>query len=109
MRECERKVFLYSGYTDMRLGVYGLIRKIGKPEDGGFYAFCGKTRKTVKILEYHSHYVWLHTKKVLSGKMSWPLSGDISTVDMSALRLLIDNIDVINRVELKDGKTLHTF
>ncbi len=109
MQECEKKVFLYSGYTDMRLGIDGLMKKIGKPENGGCYAFCGRNRKTVKILEYHGHYVWLHTKKVLNGKMNWPVSGDVSAVDMNALKLLIDSIDIINRVELKGDKMLHTF
>lgn len=107
--EDEKRVFLYSGYTDMRLGIYGLIRKIGNPQPGGVYAFCGKNRMTVKILEYHGSHAWLHTKKVFKGKVSWPSGDDISDVDMPSLRLLIDSVDVINKVELKGDRILRTF
>lgn len=109
LQENERRVFLYSGYTDMRLGIYGLIRKIGTPQVGGVYAFCGKNRMTVKVIEYHGHYAWLHTKKIFKGKVSWPSGDDVSEVDMASLKLLIDSIDVINRVELKGDRILHTF
>lgn len=93
----------------MRLGIYGLIRLVGKPEIGGVYAFCGKNRTTVKILEFHGIYAWLHTKKVLKGKLNWPDGKDVASLDLGSLKLLIDSIDIINRVELKGDKILHTY
>lgn len=109
LEENSRKVYLYSGWTDMRLGIYGLIRLVGKPEIGAVYAFCGKNRTTVKILEFHGTYAWLHTKKVLKGKLNWPDGKDVASLDLGSLKLLIDSIDIINRVELKGDKILHTY
>lgn len=109
MQECEKRVYLYPGYSDMRLGIYGLIKKIGKPETDSFYAFCGKSKKTVKILEYHGHYAWLHTKRIFKGKINWPLTGDVTSVDLSSLKLVVDSIDIINKVELKGDRILQTF
>ena len=109
LEENNRKVYLYSGWTDMRLGIFGLIKLIDKPEIGGVYAFCGKNRRTVKILEYHGTYAWLHTKKIFKGKLNWPDGENVASLDLRSLKLLIDSIDIINKVELKGDKILHTY
>ena len=58
-----RRIFLRPGYTDMRLGVMGLSKLIGKPETGCAYTFCGAKGRMVKIIEYEGQSIWLHIKK----------------------------------------------
>ena len=47
-----KAIYLYPGDTDMRLGIFGLIRKIKNPVRDSAYVFCGKKRMTLKILFY---------------------------------------------------------
>jgi len=39
-----RKFFLYPWTTDIRLGIFGLIRKVASPEKDCAYVFCSKDR-----------------------------------------------------------------
>ena len=51
----EARVFVRLGFTDMKKQINGLaaivqdLRPEG-PFDGGYYVFCGKTRRVAKIL-----------------------------------------------------------
>ncbi len=42
-----KAIYLYPGDTDMRLGIFGLIRKIKDPVRDSAYVFCGKKRMTL--------------------------------------------------------------
>ena len=46
---------------------------------------------------------------MLKGKLNWPDGKDVASLDLGSLKLLIDSIDIINRVELKGDKILHTY
>ena len=98
-----KRVLLYPGVTDMRLGIFGLIRKITNPENGCCYVFCGKNRRTVKILCYEGTSVWLCQKRVFRGKFTWPETGKPTDIDVAMLRFLLTGIDRLNSIEL-DGK-----
>jgi hypothetical protein len=103
-----RRIFLRPGYTDMRLGVIGLSKLIGKPETGCAYAFCGAKGRTVKIIEYEGQSIWLHIKKAPYGvKFSWPDTGSDQEVDKDTLMLLLDSIDAVARLR-SGGKNRET-
>lgn len=94
-----KKIIIRCGYSDMRFGISGLSRLIGKPENGCAYVFCGSKGKTVKIIEFSGTSVWLHTKKALFGRFVWPMKGNDQEITAETVRLLIDSIDEMSRLE----------
>ena len=94
----DTKVFIYSGFTDMRLGIFGLIKLIGNPVDEAIYAFCGKNRKTIKIIVCHKTYAELYIKKLFKGKMICPINNKVSESTLRALRMIIEAPDEINKI-----------
>ena len=47
-------IYLYPGMTDMRLGIYGLRKRllsIDSLNENSLYTFCGKAKNQLKILE----------------------------------------------------------
>lgn len=98
-----KAIYLYPGITDMRLGIFGLIRKVKDPVRDCAYVFCGKNRMTLKVLFYQGTSVWLCQKRLFRGKFTWPDSGDVTDIDADMLRFLITGADKINSIEL-NGK-----
>ena len=100
----DSRILLRPGYTDMRLGIMGLSKLIGRPDPNCAYVFCGSRGRTVKIIEFTGQSIWLHIKKAPSGlKFAWPMQGSDQQVDPATLKLLIDSIDEVSRLEA-DGK-----
>lgn len=95
-----KAIYLYPGSTDMRLGIFGLIRKVKDPVRGCAYVFCGKNRMTLKILFYQGTSVLLCQKRLFRGKFTWPGSGDVTGIDADMLRFLISGADKISSIEL---------
>lgn len=94
-----KKILLYPGATDMRLGLMGLIQKVEKPEIGCVYVFCNKTRTKLKVLEYQNNHAWLYQKSLFRGKFNWPKDGKISSVDLAFILFVIKSADTINNIE----------
>lgn len=95
----DRRIIIRPAYTDMRLGIAGLTALIGKPEDGCAYVFCGSKGRTVKIIEFTGTSVWLHTKRTYYGKFAWPMAGGDSDISAETVRLLIDSVDELCKIE----------
>ena len=98
-----KRIVIRCGYTDMRYGISGLTRLIGKTQEGCSYVFCGSKGRTVKVIEFLGTSVWLHTKKALCGKFVWPMKGDDQEITADTVRLLVDSVDELVRLE-HDGK-----
>jgi len=96
-----RKISLYPWTTDIRFGIFGLVRKVTSPEKDCAYVFCSRSRVTAKILIYGGNHVWLFQKKLFSGRFSWPQEGNVTEVSGEMLRFLIVGIDKVNDIELK--------
>lgn len=45
-----RRVYLYPGYTDFRLGIHGLSLLVSSPEENVIYVFCGKSKRSLKMM-----------------------------------------------------------
>ena len=95
----DKRIVIRCGYTDMRYGISGLTRLIGKPEEGCAYVFCGSKGKLVKIIEFLGTSVWLHTKRALSGKFVWPMKGSDQEISPETVKLLVDSVDELIRLE----------
>lgn len=83
----------------MRLGIRGLTSLIEKPEEGCAYVFCGAKGKVVKIIEFNSTSVWIHTKRTLYGKFAWPMTGNNQEISPETVKLLVDSVDELVKLE----------
>lgn len=101
-----KKVYLYSGYTDMRLGMFGLLKLISNPNKNSIYAFCGKNLKTVKIVIYQETYAVLYIKRLFKGKMIWPTNNEVCESTIKVLRMFIETPDEINKLSFKNQKQI---
>jgi transposase len=78
--EKEKRVFVRMGFTDMRKQINGLSAIIQelKPEgpfDGSYYVFCGKTRKSIKIVYWDKNGFCLWLKRLEQDSFPWPIAG----------------------------------
>lgn len=95
-------IFLYPGFTDMRLGLYGLRRHIIEIEDlneNTLYMFCGKKKNQIKIIHVDGNSVWLYQNKLLSGKFIWPEKGDKASLTKDQLRIIIQGLSLVTSIE----------
>jgi transposase len=96
------RVWIASGYTDMRCGMNSLALRIQEalghdPHGGDLYVFRGKSGRLLKILWHDGVGLSLYAKRLEHGRFVWPsLEGrQASTVSISAAQLayLLDGID----------------
>ena len=72
------KVFLITGYTDLRMGQTGLVNlvqfKLGlNPFDqSAVFLFCGRKASVIKALCCEGDGFVLASKKLLRGRYQWP-------------------------------------
>jgi hypothetical protein len=102
----EAKVYLYIGGTDMRLGIFGLMKLIGNPRPGCIYAFCGKTKKIVKILEVNQLHATLYIRRLFKGKIPWPSGDKVTTETLSLLKSFLETANGIGRIECEKAQSI---
>lgn len=83
----------------MRSGINSLSVKVSLDfgEDdctGLLFLFCGRNRRSIKILEFTEDGVWLYQKRLECGRFKWLKSDGTSTVrmDEDQLRSLLEGI-----------------
>lgn len=94
-----KRIIIKPGYTDMRLGIHGLSALIGEVENNCAYVFCGSNGKTIKIIEFNGTSIWLHTKRSMFGKFLWPMQGNKQDINFDTVKLLINSIDELSKIE----------
>lgn len=68
-----KKVLLYPGAADFRLGINGLSALTGqKKERNCVYVFCSKSRKSLKFLEFSEGAAWIAQVRLESGRFQLP-------------------------------------
>ena len=67
-----KRVMVYPGPTDFRYGIDGLSLLVGEREEGVVYAFCGKSGKSLKFLEFEKDAAWLTQAKIARGRFPFP-------------------------------------
>lgn len=95
-------IYLYPGLTDMRLGIIGLKKKImatNQIKDNTLYIFCGHQRNQLKIIEVNKYATWLYQNKLHQGKFIWPINGDITDISQNQLRMILEGITFIQKIE----------
>ena len=95
-------IYIYPGLTDMRLGIFGLRKKIletSETEINSLYMFCSMSRNQIKIIEATNSSTWLYQNKLIHGKFVWPMKGDRAELTKGELKLIIEGAGLIKAIE----------
>ncbi len=73
----KEKIFLITGYTDMRKGIYGLCDYVESlfnltPYDGSSFFFCGRRADRCKLLTQNAGGIAMINKIIEGGRLRWP-------------------------------------
>ena len=85
------RVFVVSGYTDMRKsfnGLYGIVahQLEQDPTSGHVFVFCNRSRNRIKMLLWDGSGLWVCAKRLEQGRFYWPWQPSQSDVPDSAER-----------------------
>ena len=107
-----KKIYLATGYTDLRRGIEGLsaiIRfkfKLDPFDKDTIFLFCGKRCDRIKALIWEGDGFLLCYKRLEIGAFNWPRSVDEAVeISYEQYRMLMQGLEVIARkpiVELAD-------
>lgn len=98
----DKRIFLRTGFTDMRKQINGLseIAQASLPEpplSGAYFAFCGKTRRVIKILYWDDTGFCLWQKRLESDSFPWPAADEApSEITRAGLKMVLMGIDVFH-------------
>ena len=104
-------IYIYPGLTDMRLGIFGLRKRIMETSDikeHSLYMFCSMKRNQIKIIEATATSIWLYQNKLIRGKFMWPMRGDKTELSREQLKLIIEGSGLIKSIEHK-GEEISLF
>jgi len=93
------RIFIRSGFTDLRKAVNGLTIIIeqqmeGKPFGGDIYIFCNRERKLLKAIWWDRNGFWLSQKRLEKDKYPWPKDeGEAKELTAEELSMLLSGID----------------
>ena len=94
------KVYLATGFTDMRKSINGLSILVSEhlelsPFSGHLFVFCNRKRNMVKILYWDQNGFCLWHKKLEKHIFIWPDSNEhIKAIGKRELAWLLDGIDI---------------
>lgn len=104
------RIFVVSGYTDMRKsfnGLYGIVahQLDQDPTSGHVFVFCNRSRNRIKMLLWDGSGLWVCAKRLEQGRFHWPwqpadeCSDDSNGADAfilthESLSLLLGGIDL---------------
>jgi len=99
-----KKIYLATGYTDLRRGIEGLsaiIRfhfKLDPYDRNTIFLFCGKRCDRIKALVWEGDGFLLMYKRLEIGSFNWPRSAEEAIeLTMDQYRLLMQGLEVIAR------------
>ena len=97
----DRKVFIKTGFTDMRKQINGLaaIVESSMPEpplSGAYFVFCGKTRKLIKVLYWDQTGFCLWMKRLEEASFRPASDEEFSEINRQQLKLALRGIDVFS-------------
>lgn len=94
------KIYLVTGYTDMRRGIDGLMGIIRDtygldPFANAVYLFCGRKAGTLKALHHERDGFVLLYKRLDQGRFQWPRSpGEARSLTRQEFRWLLEGLSV---------------
>lgn len=99
------KIYLASGYTDMRKGINGLSALtetvlLHKAASGALFVFRGRCATKIKILWWDGQGFCLYYKCLERGKFIWPNAHSAGVIGVTGaqLSMLLEGVDWRNPV-----------
>ena len=94
------KVYLITGYTDMRKAINGLSIMVQAELEidtfsGHLFVFCNRSKTIIKILYWHINGFCLWQKKLEKQSFKWPQSEkEVMDLEPRQLFWLLDGLDL---------------
>jgi len=104
-----RKVYLVTGYTDMRKGIDGLVATIdGKYNldafSGDMFLFCGHSCHKMKCVFWEGDGFAILYKRFENGALKWPRkSSQARQLSQRELKWLMEGLDIEQPHAIKPG------
>jgi len=92
-------IYLKTGITDMRKSINGLAGLVQNemglnPFEQGYFLFCGKTRKILKLLYWDKTGFALWYKRLEKDRFPWPAKEeDVKLITSAQVMWLLEGID----------------
>lgn len=95
-------IYMYPSVTDMRLGIFGLKKKIIAIESeikvNSLYLFLGTLQNQIKIIHIDEGSTWLYQNKLNKGKFIWPSINDKTEINKEQLTYIVSGISQIKSI-----------
>ena len=98
------RIYIARDPVDFRKAHDGLVQIIrdefgDDPFDGGVFVFLNRSRDRVKLIHWDRDGLWLHYKRLETGRFRLALDADTPRVEVSrpVLSMLLDGIDLKRR------------
>jgi len=97
----QAKVYLVTGYTDMRKSINGLSIMVQAylefdPFSGHLFVFCNRDKNIIKILYWDLNGFCLWQKKLEKHSFKWPTSEEeVLYIEKRQLSWLLDGLDLV--------------
>ena len=94
------KIFLVTGYTDMRKSIDGLMMIIRDtygldPYGNSLYLFCGRRCDRIKALHFDKDGFILLYKRLDSGRFQWPRNrSEVRNLSRQEFRWLLEGLSI---------------
>ena len=93
------KIYILSGFTDLRKSIDGLASLINKsfkqdPFDNSLYLFCNKNKTRIKILHYELNGFWIYYKRLEQGKFKWPKKYELKCLEIRQFHWLFEGLSI---------------
>ena len=98
----EKRIFIRTGFTDMRKQINGLAETAQAtlqepPLSGAYFVFCGKTRRIIKILYWDDTGFCLWQKRLEADTFPWPAADEApGEITRTQLRALLRGINIFS-------------
>ena len=104
-----KKVYLFSGVTDFRKGMYSLLQLVKQEFDlenifDVIFLFTNSTKTGVKILQKDHTGLWLYYKRLDKGKFVIPNTNTNAIITPDELKIILTGLDFIKLLEKSDQK-----
>ena len=107
------KIYLVTGYTDMRKsidGLMGIIRDTYQldPYSNALFLFCGRRCDRLKALHFDKDGFVLYYKRLdAGGRYQWPRStADVRPLSRQEFRWLMEGLTIDQPKAIKAGKSI---
>lgn len=106
-----KKVYLATGFTDLRRGIDGLANiirfqfKLDPYDKNTLFLFCGRRNDRIKALLWESDGFLLMYKRLDKGAFRWPRSTDEAmSITEDQYRMLMQGFEIVARNPISELK-----